>query len=37
MIDGQNTHLSSGAFTLALGETAQISGGTVTHFLMVGK
>lgn len=36
-IDGHNTHLSSGGFTLALGETAQISGGTVTHFLMVGK
>ncbi len=36
-IDTQNTHLSSGGFTLALGESAQISGGAVTHFLMVGK
>ena len=36
-IDGQNTHLSSGGFTLAPGKTAQISSGTVTHFLIVGK
>jgi parallel beta-helix repeat protein len=36
-IDGQNTHLSSGGFTLAPGETAEISLGIVTHFLMVGK
>jgi parallel beta-helix repeat protein len=38
-IDGQLTHLSSGGFTLAPGESADIavSGGTVTHFLMVGK
>ncbi|MGP8102002.1 MAG: right-handed parallel beta-helix repeat-containing protein [Candidatus Cybelea sp.] len=36
-IDGQNTHLSLGGFTLAPGESAQISGGIVSHFLMVGK
>jgi hypothetical protein len=36
-IDSQSTHLSSGGFTLAPGETGQISGGSVTHFLMVGK
>jgi hypothetical protein len=35
-IDGQNTHLTSGGFTLAPGEGAQVAGG-VTHFLMVGK
>ncbi|MGA8729975.1 MAG: right-handed parallel beta-helix repeat-containing protein [Terracidiphilus sp.] len=36
-IDLQSTHLSSGGFTLAPGESAEISSGTVTHFLMVGK
>ncbi len=36
-IDGQNTHLSSGGFTLAPAESAEISSGIVTHFLMVGK
>jgi hypothetical protein len=36
-IDGTNTHLSQGGFTLAPGETAQISGGTVTKFLMLGR
>jgi hypothetical protein len=36
-IDSQNTHLSSGGFTLAPGESAEISLGIVTHFLMVGK
>jgi hypothetical protein len=35
-VDGQNTHLSSGGFTLAPGEGAQVVG-VVTHFLMVGK
>jgi hypothetical protein len=37
LIDTHNTILSSGGFTLAAGETAQISGGGVSHFLMVGK
>jgi hypothetical protein len=37
MIDGQTTHLSSGGFTLAPAESAEISLGIVTHFLMVGK
>jgi hypothetical protein len=36
-IDGQTTYLTSGGFTLAPGETAEISGGSVVHFLMVGK
>jgi hypothetical protein len=36
-IDGENTHLSSGGFTLAVGETAEINNGGVSHFLMVGK
>jgi hypothetical protein len=36
-IDSQNTHLSSGGFTLTPGESAEITLGIVTHFLMVGK
>lgn len=35
-IAGHDTHLLQGAFTLAPGETAQITG-TVTSFLMIGK
>jgi hypothetical protein len=35
-IDGYDTNLSQGGFTLATGETATISG-FPTHFLMVGK
>jgi parallel beta-helix repeat protein len=36
-VDTYTTLLTQGAFTLSPGETAQISGGTVSNFLMIGK
>jgi hypothetical protein len=37
-VDGTSTNLTSGSFSLAVGETAQVASNTSTsHFLMVGK
>jgi hypothetical protein len=36
-IDGNGTGLTSGGFTLAPGESAEIGSGMIIHFLMVGK
>jgi hypothetical protein len=36
-IDGNNTHLSDGGYTLSPGESASIAAPTPAHFLAVGK
>jgi parallel beta-helix repeat protein len=37
LVDTHNTHLSGGSFSLNPGESAQISSGTISTFLMIGK
>jgi hypothetical protein len=36
-IDGEPTDLSSGGFTLAPGETAELSGSSTPTFVMIGN
>ena len=36
-IDGNNTHLASGSFTLGIGESASIATSAPTNFLFVGR